>query len=315
MSTPDANVEFPDQTGKVVIVTGGTSGIGRETCKFFLEKGARVYVGARSREKAEQVIRELINETKKDNIHLLPINLSDLHSVKEASDYFKSQERDLHLLYNNAGIMGTPFALTPDGYEEQFGTNVVGHFALTKLLLPVLEKTAAENPPGTVRIINTSSKAHDMTPPDGIHLEDITLQNSGLWFLEWKRYGQSKLGNILLSNELARRYADKGIYSLSLHPGIVDTPLMTSHSFAKTWFGNLLSRAFSNVGITPKQGAYTQIYAGVSKDVIDKNLNGAYLIPYGQVGAPTKHIKDVELAKRMWDYLDHEVEIKLQSKL
>eukprot|EP01112_Ceratiomyxa_fruticulosa_P023153 TRINITY_DN8742_c0_g1_i1.p1 TRINITY_DN8742_c0_g1~~TRINITY_DN8742_c0_g1_i1.p1 ORF type:complete len:327 (-),score=80.58 TRINITY_DN8742_c0_g1_i1:124-1104(-) len=304
---------FPEQTGKVVIVTGGSSGIGKETCKFFLAKGARVYMGARNRAKAEQVIEELKNETLKDDIHLLQMDLADLHSVKEAAETFKSQERSLHLLYNNAGIMGTPFALTKDGFEEQFGTNVIGHFVFTRLLLPVLERTASENPIGTVRIINVSSVAHSLAPCGGIRLDDITLQTSGERFLEWKRYGQSKLGNILFSNELAKRYADRGIYSVSLHPGVVDTPLQTSHAMVGTKLFKVINFLNSFQLISPPEGAYTQIYAGVSNDIVDKKLNGAYLVPFGRVERPNKPGNDSKLAEKLWEYLEGIFEEKVPA--
>jgi len=301
--------QVPDQSGKVVIVTGGNSGIGKETCRVLLAKGAKVYLGARSKEKAEEAINEIKKLTGKEDIHFLPMDLQDLSSLKDASEHFLSQENQLHLLYNNAGIMATPYGVTKDGYESQFGTNVVGHFALTKLLLPILETTASQTPPGTVRVINVSSLGHNFAPSGGILFDDLHLLK-GYWFAEWKRYGQSKLGNVLLTNEITRRYGSKGICSISLHPGNIHTNLAAGTSMAQSRFGRWITSCGSKFLITPAMGAITQLYAGTSPEVVEKNLNGAYLVPYAKVQPASAYGRNVELGIKLWEFLDEEVSKK-----
>jgi len=298
--------DIGDQTGKVTIVTGGNSGIGKETCKVLLAKGARVYMGARSRERAEEALLQIKQETGKDDIHWLPMDLADLASVKRAAAQFLGQEKELHVLYNNAGIMATPFGRTVDGYELQWGTNLVGHWAFTKLLLPILEHTASLHPQGTVRVINVSSMGHNFAPSGGIVFDDLAL-TSGYWFVEWKRYGQSKLGNILLTKEIARRYGDKGIYSISLHPGSIHTNLVESTWIGQSVWVRKLYHMFGWGLYTPHQGALTQLYAGTSPDIVTNNLNGSYLDPIAVLSRPSVYARDPELAKKLWDHLEQEL--------
>eukprot|EP01112_Ceratiomyxa_fruticulosa_P021077 TRINITY_DN7334_c0_g1_i2.p1 TRINITY_DN7334_c0_g1~~TRINITY_DN7334_c0_g1_i2.p1 ORF type:complete len:317 (-),score=72.68 TRINITY_DN7334_c0_g1_i2:171-1121(-) len=303
--------EVPDQTGKVVLVTGGNNGLGKETCKVLVSKGAKVYMGARSREKASEAINDIKTQTGKEDIHWLPLDLANLQSVKEAADTFLRQERELHILYNNAGIMATPYAVTADGYEAQFGTNTVGHYALTRLLLPILESTAANYPKGTVRVVNVSSSGHGWAPTGGIIFDDLHLLNKSYWNVEWQRYGQSKLGNILLTQEIVKRYSDKGIYSLSLHPGGVSTGLQAPAVINHSRVGRFFSAIIEKLLVPVEQGAITQLYAGTSEEVITKELNGKYLVPTAKVGCPTKYATDLELADKMWNFLEVEVSKKI----
>jgi len=206
--------------------------------------------------------------------------------------------------------MGVPYGVTKDGYESQFGTNVVGHFAFTKLLLPVLESTAAKSPPGSVRVISTSSDMYTNTPPDGIVFNDLHLTKGKYWNVVWKRYAQSKLGVILMTNELVRRFASKGIYAVSIHPGVVKTNLAKGSSMSQSLIGNALMSAASCLFISPQKGCLTQLFAGTSSDIVDQNLNGSYLVPYGKVQSLNKHGKDVELSMKLWEHLDLEVSQK-----
>lgn len=152
------NVEdIPDLSGKVIIVTGGNTGIGKETVKALLNKNAKVYMASRSREKAESAIADLATESGKRAI-FLELDLADLASVKKAAQVFQSMENDLHVLFNNGGVLMPNIKdLTKQGYDLQFGTNVLGHYNFTVLLLPTLLETAKRSDPGTVRVITTSS--------------------------------------------------------------------------------------------------------------------------------------------------------------
>ncbi|KAH9973215.1 hypothetical protein BGW80DRAFT_1459128 [Lactifluus volemus] len=214
----------PDQAGKIVIITGGNEGIGRETARMLLSKGAKVYIAARSEERSQRTITELKEETGKDSIDFLNLDLSDLASIKTAVEQFRSKETALHTLYNNTCVMYTPIEkVTAQGWDMQFGTNVLGHFYLTKLLLPVLTETAKKAPAKTVRVINVSSIGHYLGAEEGIRWSTLTpgdqMAEERKKLGSIRLFGQSKLGNILFSNELARRYGGEGIVSISLHPG------------------------------------------------------------------------------------------------
>ncbi|KAF5315260.1 hypothetical protein D9619_006955 [Psilocybe cf. subviscida] len=156
--TPD---DIPDLSGKVIIVTGANTGIGKETAKALLAHNAKVYIAARSAEKAAQAIADLKTETNREAI-FLKLDLGDLKSVKEAAQEFNSKEQELHVLFNNAGVMTPPIDnLTAQGYDLQFGTNVLGHFYFTKLLIPALLAGAKSTQDGKARVVNTSSSASE----------------------------------------------------------------------------------------------------------------------------------------------------------
>ncbi|CDO76023.1 hypothetical protein BN946_scf184665.g15 [Trametes cinnabarina] len=148
--------DIPDLSEKVMIVTGGNSGIGRETIKALLQHNAKVYMASRNELKASEAIEELLHETGR-RAHFLRLDLADLRSIKAAAQEFISKETELHVIFNNAGVTFPPVEeLTLDGYDLQFGTNVLGHFYLTQLLIPVLLSGASHSQDGRARVINTS---------------------------------------------------------------------------------------------------------------------------------------------------------------
>eukprot|EP01117_Protostelium_nocturnum_P007278 TRINITY_DN2603_c0_g1_i1.p1 TRINITY_DN2603_c0_g1~~TRINITY_DN2603_c0_g1_i1.p1 ORF type:complete len:324 (+),score=118.65 TRINITY_DN2603_c0_g1_i1:97-1068(+) len=300
--------DIPDLNGKVALVTGGNSGIGKETCVELAKRGAKVYMGARNPDRALPALEEIKKRAGSDaKVEFLKLDLEDLSSVKSAAQEVIKKEKKLHLFFQNAGVMATPYSLTKDGFENQWGTNVVGHFALTKHLLPLLLSTAKESKQGEVRVINTSSYGHNMAPADGVHLEDPNLEN----YDTWTRYGQSKLGNILISKELTRRYKNQGLYSLSVHPGAVQTELTRGPEASYGFWIKPVSWLFSLFYLTANQGAITQLYAGTSPKVVERGQNGAYLIPYAREYKPSHHAEDEDLAKKVWEKLETQVEGKL----
>ncbi|KAI9462833.1 NAD-P-binding protein [Lactarius psammicola] len=292
-----------DQTGKTVIVTGGNGGIGRETARVLLSKGARVYIATRSEEKSQKAIEELKKETGKDSIFFLKLDLADLVSIKAAAAEYISKETELHTLYNNGGVMYTPIDhVTTQGFDMQFGTNVLGHFYLTKLLLPVLTATAKKTPAGTVRVVNVSSIGHQYGAPEGIRWSTIAPGNDSLEARKklgtTKLYGQSKLGNILFSNEFARRYGAEGIVSTSLHPGGINTDLSRHTSSLLQRFGRIITYDVS-------YGAITSLYAGTAPAASE--FNGKYLTAWARVAVPNKKALDAELAKKLWEWCEEQV--------
>jgi len=294
--------DVPDQTGKIVIVTGGNSGIGKETAKVLLSKGAKVYIATRSAEKSQKAIDELKAETGKDDIHFLKLDLSDLVAIKATAQDFISKEAELHTLYNSGGVYAVIDRGTAQGYDMQFGTNVLGHFYLTKLILPVLTATAKKNPPGTVRVVNLASVTHNYGVSEGIKWSTVgpgdealaTGRKLGATTL----YNQSKLGNILFSNELARRYGPEGIVSTSLHPGAINTELSRNSGGLTQRFQRLMSYDVS-------YGAITPLFAGTAPAAGE--LNGKYLTAWARVATPNKKALDTDLAKKLWDWCEEQV--------
>ncbi|EAU86146.2 short-chain dehydrogenase [Coprinopsis cinerea okayama7 len=227
--------DVPDLTGKVIIVTGANAGMGKQTAKadsfsgyqVLLSRNAKVYMAGRNEAKLSKAIEELKEATGKEGLPLI-LDLADLKSVKKAVEDFTSKEKELHVLFNNAGVMVPSLDdLTAQGYDSQFGTNVLGHFYLTKLLLPTLLATAKNPiscPEGKVRVVHTSSIASIMA--DGVNFETLKDGPERRKKGEWGLYHQSKLGNVILSNELARRYGDEGLVSTSVNPGAIKTDLL-----------------------------------------------------------------------------------------
>ncbi|KAG9120559.1 hypothetical protein FRC07_003899 [Ceratobasidium sp. 392] len=311
--------QIPDLNGQVIIVTGGNTGIGLETCKALLEKNAKVYLAARNKTKAEAAIDWLKQETGGKTAVFLELDLADLASVRRAADDFKSQERELHVLFNNAGVVLPSIEQrTTEGYDLSFGTNVLGHYFLTTLLLPNLSYTARySSVRGPTRVINTSSEAIWDPPKGGIVWE--TLGTSGDSLAACKRlgrpslYAQSKLGNVLFSNELARLYPIQRVVSVSLHPEEVD-PYTTIRGAIKSdimryvpfpsWFKSLIMHLFY---YPASQGALTQLYAGTVPN--PENLNGMFLIPWARIGDPGPIAKDQALAEKLRAWCEEQIEI------
>ncbi|KDR82948.1 hypothetical protein GALMADRAFT_220948 [Galerina marginata CBS 339.88] len=288
--------DIPDLTGKVIIVTGANTGVGKETAKALLAHNAKVYVAARSREKAERAIKDLENETGKEGI-FLELDLSDLKSVKASAEEFLSKEEELHVLFNNAGVMVPPLAdLTAQGYDLQFGTNVLGHFYFTKLLLPALLAGAKSSPDGKARVVNTSSSASVLTS----NIDFNTMKNTPARRKKSTDmlYAQSKLGNVLFANELARRYGDQGIISTSLNPGNLRSDLQRHLTGIRAGLVGLF--------LHPVEfGALTQLYAGTSPQGIE--MNGKYLIPWARIGKPNPAGLNTTLAGELWRWLEEQV--------
>ncbi|CUA76946.1 putative oxidoreductase C736,13 [Schizosaccharomyces pombe 972h-] [Rhizoctonia solani] len=261
--------QIPDLTGQVIIVTGGNTGIGKETCKALLNKNAKVYLAARNRFRADTAIEWLKRETNGKTPIFLELDLANLASVRKAAE---EKEQELHVLFNNAGVMGTPTEQrTVDGYDLQFGTNVIGHYFFTTLLLPTLSHTAKNSSltRGHTRVINTSSSAVYYVPKGGIIWETLGTDASSLQACKAlgpnNLYYQSKLGNVLFSNELAKRYAEQGIISSSLNPGNLQTELLRH----VPW---LIAKLISLIVYPASYGALTQLWSGTMAE--GENDNG-----------------------------------------
>lgn len=280
-----------DQSGKTFFVTGANSGIGFETSKLLAARGGRVLLGCRDPQRAADALQAIRAETPQADVELVSIDLGDLASIRTAADRV-AQEPRLDVLINNAGVMMPPRTLTADGFEQQFGVNHLGGFALTGLLLPLLERT-----PGS-RIVNTSSNGHRFGEPD---FDDLTAERS---YSALQRYGASKFANLLHAYELDRRLRAKNSTTLAavVHPGGTDTDLF--RHLPSLLVGVL--RPFAGLVINaPAAGAWPTLLAATHPDV----EGGQYFGParFAQVSGPARQVdsnrrsKDPALAKRLWD--------------
>ncbi|KAG1728815.1 hypothetical protein EDD22DRAFT_810683 [Suillus occidentalis] len=287
--------DVPDMSGKVVLVTGANSGIGKETARVLLTKNAKVYVACRDKAKGEAAIRDLKESTGKE-AHFLQLNLANLKSIKVSGEEFLQREPVLHVLFNNAGVMTPPIEmLTEDGYDLQFGTNVLGHFYFTKIVMPALLAGAAQSPDGTARIVNTSSNAHWFGSLDYNTFKDSPARKQKSTMA---LYAQSKLGNVLFAAEVARRYGNQGIVSTALNPGGIKTELSRYYDSFSKMIGNLV---FHDVSF----GVLTQLYAGTTAE--GANLNGKYLVPWARIGYTHPDGQDPQQASELWKWLEEQV--------
>ncbi|KAJ7041040.1 hypothetical protein C8F04DRAFT_1305865 [Mycena alexandri] len=288
--------DMPDLSGQVVVVTGGNSGLGKESVRALLQHNAKVYMACRSKTKAKTAISDLFLLTGKEAI-FLELDLSSLLSVKAAAEDFLSKETKLHILYNNAGIMVPPVELaTLDGYDLTFGTNVLGHFYFTKLLLPALLAAAAVNST-TGRVVNLTSVIHYVAIPNYNTFKDGPARRK---MYPTDLYSQSKWGNAVFSAELARRYGDEGIVSIAVNPGNLRTDL-SKHAFGIAYLGAKL------LMIWPVEwGVLGQLWAGTSPEA--KLLNGKYVAPWGRVRKAREDVADPQTGAELWTWLEEQVQ-------
>lgn len=194
--------------GKTVIITGANSGIGKETAIDLARRGGKIFIACRDLKRGQNALEEIKMKSGSEKIYFLQLDLASLDSVREFSRRFHELESSLHILINNAGIMACPRALTKDGFELQFGTNHLGHFLLTNLLLDRLKESAPS------RVVIVSSVLHKI---GRIKRDDLNSEKS---YAKWSVYGQSKLAKVLFARELSKRLEGSGVTANSLHPGM-----------------------------------------------------------------------------------------------
>ncbi len=248
---------LPDLSGKIIIVTGGNSGLGYESVKAFAMKGAEVVMASRSLEKGEDAKAAILKNVPDGKIKVMQLDLGDLESVKNFASAFKAGYKKLNVLLNNAGIMMTPYFTTKDGFEGQLGTNHLGHFALTGLMMDVILKTQG------ARIVNVSSGAHKSGEMD---FSNLQFEN-GIGYKPMKAYGRSKLSNLLFTYELQRKLeaAKKDSIAAAAHPGVAMTNL-ARHLEGKFLY-KILTPLFKMMAQDQAMGALPQIRASVDPDV------------------------------------------------
>ncbi|MFA6978707.1 MAG: oxidoreductase [Ignavibacteriaceae bacterium] len=208
--------DIPDQKGRVVIVTGSSSGIGLEAARVLASKNATVIIAVRNPEKGNSAVNKIKRQHKNVNVEFMGLDLADLDSVRLFTKIFKEKFNKLDLLINNAGVMIPPYGKTKDGFELQFGTNHLGHFALTGLLIELLKNTKNS------RIVNVSSAAHKY---GNLNFADLNWEKRK--YKTWRAYGDSKISNLYFTYELQRRLADSKstVKVTAAHPGWTATDL------------------------------------------------------------------------------------------
>ena len=230
---------------KTTVITGATSGIGKETALGLAKKDYALYLLVRNTIKGDQLKQEIISQTGNKNIHVIKCDLADLQSVREAAEELKAKLFAVNVLINNAGGIFDKRVLSKDGFEMTFATNHLGHFLLTNNIMPLLEK-------GHARIINVSSEAHKMGKAD---FDDLKWEQRS--YSAWKAYGMGKLFNIYFTRSLAEKFADKGVSSFALHPGIVKSAFWGGVGGFLSKVMELLATPFM---ISAEEGAKTSIF-------------------------------------------------------
>ena len=272
--------------GRTCLITGATNGIGKETAIELANMGATVVLVARDERKGRAAQSELKERTGAES-ELLLADLASLADVRKLADEYRSRHDKLHVLINNAGAYNSQRVLTKDGYEMTIAVNHLAHFLLTDLLLDVIKASAP------ARIINVSSGAHS-----GAKINFDDLQGESGYGVGMGAYGQSKLANVLFTNELAKRLEGANVTVNSLHPGVVRT------GFGRNATGIIggVFAVFQLVGrpflLTSAQGAETSIYLASSPDV--ETTTGEYFVKSKSV-ASNDESNDPEVARRLWD--------------
>ncbi|XP_068169877.1 retinol dehydrogenase 11 [Antennarius striatus] len=272
--------------GKTVLITGGNTGIGKETAVDLAKRGARVILACRDMNRANKAAEEVRRRSGNDTVIVRKLDLASLQSVHQlAKDVLASEER-LDVLINNAGVMCCPKWHTEDGFEMQFGVNHLGHFLLTNCLLDLLKKSSPS------RIVNVSSLAHERGQ---IHFDDINLDKD---YEPWKSYRQSKLANVLFSKELAKKLQGTGVTTYSLHPGVIRTELGRHFLPTMPLWKRIVYRPISVFMKSPAEGAQTTIYCAVEESLQDQS--GLYYSDCAPKTAAPQGLDD-EAAKKLWD--------------
>ncbi|MCK0127307.1 SDR family NAD(P)-dependent oxidoreductase [Erythrobacter sp. F6033] len=260
-STASEVLASKDLSGKTIFITGGNSGLGMESGRAMAAQGAHVVLAGRDQGKLDDAVSSIKNENPDAQIETIICDLGSLESVQSCGKEASQRLGKIDVLLNNAGVMACPHSKTADGFEMQFGTNHVGHFLLTKQLMPLIEKGQDK------RIVNLSSRGHHITP---VNLDDPNFENRE--YNEWASYGQSKTANILFTVGLENRFADKGIHAYAVHPGGIQTNL--GRHMSEEEEAALVARVTENdpdfSWKTIPQGAATQCWAATAAELEGK---------------------------------------------
>ncbi|ORY32852.1 putative short chain alcohol dehydrogenase [Naematelia encephala] len=335
-------LDMPDMSGKVVIVTGGNSGLGYVTCKALYDKGATVYMASRSAKKAHEAIgaikkggvfgvtgitypkRNESNNAGRGRLEFLELDLADLESVEKAAEEFQHKESTLDVLFANAGVMASQEGLsTKQGYTLQFGTNCLGHHLLVSLLLTTLLATPHS------RFISSTSAGHYAAPRGGVDLRSVirdpkdpsNTKRGKYEHMKWIEYGQSKWGNIALAKWVHWAYGpEEGarkekvesydrstgqIISIAIHPGLVATNI-AQHLLLTPYILEFTLWLTPAIATSPGIGALNQLWAATCPVEEARRLSGEYIVPYQQIGRARPDLNNPERIVALWKWCDEQ---------
>ena len=288
--------QFPDLSGKTAIVTGANSGLGLESARVLALKGARVIMACRNRVKAESAQEHIATQESESRIEIRELDLSSLTSVRAFAEGIRNDFDSLDILLNNAGVMALPRMLTADGFEMQFGTNHLGHFALTGLLLDLLQRAP------DARVVCVSSIA---AVTGKINFDDLQGEKR---YSRYGAYGQSKLANLMHALELERRMRALGtsVKGIAAHPGLTFTDLQrnTAKASGNPFEGSMYKAIMPTLAMPVEKGTLPQLYAAAMPDA----KGGAMYGPNGfqqvwgwpaEVKSP-RHARNEENARKLW---------------
>ncbi len=276
--------------GKICMITGANSGIGKATAKGLAKMNAKIVMICRNKERGELAQKEIIEETGNNNIDLLLYDLSSQEEIRKMVSEFTNKYQNLHVLINNAGVMLKKRTISVDGFEMNFAVHVLAPFLLTNLLLDVLKKSAPS------RIINVTSAAHKRAKMD---FDDLQSENKK--YRLFTVYGTSKLGEMLFTYELSRNIEGTGVTVNAVHPGIVNTNLGRDQSKFSQWFARKFFKS-------PEEGAQTSIYLASSPEV--EGITGNYFANK-QPKESSEESYNKDYAKKLWQVAEKMTRLKI----
>ncbi len=293
-TTTEEVLEGIDLTGRTALVTGGSSGLGKETSRALAAHGALVILTARDVPKGEAVAAEIRSSTGNPKVSVEELELGSLASVRAFAERVLAKHPRLDLLINNAGVMACPQAQTSDGFELQFGSNHLGHFLMTCLLVPALRRGTAP------RVVSLSSRGHHMSP---VVFEDIAFEQRP--YDKWQSYGQAKTANVLFAVGLEKRLGASGIHANAVHPGAILTELGRHLQPEDLVF--LQSRAKGMQFKSVEQGAATSVYTATAPDLAGRGglyLEDCHVAPVNDAPDALEGVKSYAIdganAERLW---------------
>ena len=276
-----------DMAGKVIVITGGNTGIGKEAAVGLASLGARVVVTSRNEERGRSARKEIAERSGNDSVDVMPLDLASFRSIRSFAAEALDRFDHLDVLVNNAGLILYRRAETKEGFEETFGVNHLGHFLLTDLLLERLRAGAPS------RVVVVSSGAHKGARR-GLDFDDLQSERKYKWA---KAYSKSKLANIWFTRELARRLDGTGVTVNALHPGFVRSEFGRGGDLGGI-YGWGIKYLASPFAISPEKGARTTIYLASSPEVAD--VSGGYFFK-SKPATPSAVAQDDDAASRLWD--------------
>ncbi|HEX7492361.1 MAG TPA: oxidoreductase [Candidatus Limnocylindrales bacterium] len=296
---------IPDQTGKTAVVTGGNGGLGLETSRQLAARGAHVVIGARNLAKAETARADIVKTVPTASLEVVALDLGSLASVAAFATQVTAAHPTIDLLFNNAGVMAVPEGKTVDGFETQFGTNVLGHFALTMQLLPAL--LAAQAP----RVVSTTSTARWLAGK-----YDLSNPHMHGCYNAWDAYGMSKRADLQFAFELNRRLNGRGLTAYAADPGFSKTDLQQASVRANPGFIQRISKVVTAImGQSAAMGALPQLRAATDPAAVGGTLYAPHWITFGApvVRGVGRGINDRMQMARLWDVCERETGTTLKE--